>query len=211
MRRTDSPVARDPEFSRGSFFVRNSNESPASVIRVSYRSVAIFGFLGSFMLSCFAQSVGISPSYLPVVIGGGVACVVLVVLGIRMSLGTQLKRGRAKKRECETWEPPEGTGADRRTTVRREGQAVSVILNSAVFRNKSESAFVVDRSTGGLKIICSKPVTEGSTLQVRAENAPDNIPWVTVVVRSCRESDDRYELGCEFEKTPPWNVLLLFG
>ncbi len=32
-----------------------------------------------------------------------------------------------------------------------------------------------------------------------------------LVVRSCRKNGEFYEIGCEFEKTPPWNVLLLFG
>ena len=35
--------------------------------------------------------------------------------------------------------------------------------------------------------------------------------FVTVIVRSCRKNGDHYDAGCEFEKTPPWNVLLLFG
>ena len=40
---------------------------------------------------------------------------------------------------------------------------------------------------------------------------PRRIDFVGVVVRSCRKTGEFYELGCEFEKTPPWNVLLLFG
>jgi hypothetical protein len=51
----------------------------------------------------------------------------------------------------------------------------------------------------------------GSTMQVRAVNAPDTVGFVTVIIRSCRKNTDFFELGCEFEKTPPWNVLLLFG
>ena len=66
-------------------------------------------------------------------------------------------------------------------------------------------------STGGLKIISQAAVAPGSTLQVRAVDAPDTIGFVTLIVRSCRKNDEHYEIGCEFEKTPPWNVLLLFG
>ena len=35
--------------------------------------------------------------------------------------------------------------------------------------------------------------------------------WVAVVVRNCKPTGTLFELGCEFEATPPWNVLLLFG
>ena len=116
-----------------------------------------------------------------------------------------------KKAWDETWSPPQTTGADRRTTMRRDGQPVPVYLNSAAFEKQTEPAYVIDRSKGGLKIISTKPLPAGSTMQIRAENAPNNIPWLTMIVRSCREIDERYELGCEFEQPPPWNILLLFG
>jgi hypothetical protein len=32
-----------------------------------------------------------------------------------------------------------------------------------------------------------------------------------MAVRNCRDAGQHFELGCEFERTPPWNVLLLFG
>jgi len=54
-------------------------------------------------------------------------------------------------------------------------------------------------------------ITPGGTMQVRAHNAPDTTPWVTVVIRSCRNTGKHFEVGCEFDQTPPWNVLLLFG
>jgi hypothetical protein len=164
------------------------------------------------MLS-FAPLFADSHLLLPIATGGGVACLVLTILAWKY-------RPRRKqffdppiinKKWDETWSPPQSTGADRRNTVRREGQPVPVYLNSAAFEKQTEPAYVVDRSTGGLKIISAKPLPAGSTMQIRAENAPDNIPWVTMIVRSCREMGNRYELGCEFELPPPWNILLLFG
>ena len=69
-----------------------------------------------------------------------------------------------------------------------------------------------------MRAVCSPRVPtrsrwspQATALQVKAKHAPDNTPFVTVLVRSCRPNDDHFELGCEFEKTPPWNVLLLFG
>lgn len=163
------------------------------------------------MLPLFAQSLVELKPYLPVIIGGGVSCIVLTILAIRFAPIGNRKRKSNDSLNKEMWSPPEGAGADRRQKTRREGQPVPVYLSSAGLQSQSIAAFVVDRSTGGLKIISAKPVPIGSTVQVRAENAPDNIPWTTVIVRSGRESGNGHELGCEFEKTPPWNVLLLFG
>ena len=160
----------------------------------------------------FADSYAQLQPYLPVLVGGGVAFVVLTLLALKFAPGKFRRRDDLlDSPEKDTWAPPEGTGADRRTTVRREGTPVPVLLSSAAIPGANETAFVVDRSRGGLKIVAAKSFPVGSPVQVRADNAPDNVPWVTVVVRSCRENGKRHELGCEFEKTPPWNVLLLFG
>lgn len=165
------------------------------------------------MRSSFAPFFADMQMYLPIAIGGGVACIVLTILAwkYRPRKKKFFEPPIINKAWDETWTPPQSTGADRRTTVRRDGQPVPVYLNSAAFDNQMEPAYVVDRSTGGLKIISAKPLQAGSTMQIRAENAPDNIPWVTMIVRSCREAGKRYELGCEFEQPPPWNILLLFG
>ena len=113
--------------------------------------------------------------------------------------------------KAANWAPPEQSYADRRTAIRREGPPVRVLLASPTFRNGVGEGYVLDRSTGGLRIAIADAVAPGSVLQVRAVNAPDNVGFVTILVRSCRPSNDFYELGCEFEATPPWSVLLLFG
>lgn len=103
-----------------------------------------------------------------------------------------------------------GTASNRRNSLRREG-TVEVVVQSPAFTGGEAPAYVVDRSTGGLRLALATGLAAGIALQVRAKHAPDTTPWVTVLVRSCRPTDDHFELGCEFEKTPPWNVLLLFG
>lgn len=109
------------------------------------------------------------------------------------------------------WEIPQTSFGERRTSLRREGHAVKVLLSSPTFRKGVDSGYVVDRSTTGLRIAMGLAMAPGSTMQVRAHNAPDTIPWVTVVVRNCRNAGRHYEIGVEFDKPPPWNVLLLFG
>jgi len=160
---------------------------------------------------------------LPFAVGGGVAVAVLTFLF--MSTALRRRRGLNPARfatansgasavtgeKALSWEPVGQSYADRRGAVRREGQPVRVVLAATTFRNGVCDGYVVDRSTGGLKIATQVGVAPGSTLQVRAADAPDTVGFVTLLVRSCRKADEHYELGCEFEKTPPWNVLLLFG
>ncbi|QDU20019.1 PilZ domain-containing protein [Urbifossiella limnaea] len=156
---------------------------------------------------------------LPAAVGGTVAVLVLVFLAVQ-----QARRRRVidpsrlvptaappTAEKAEAWAPPEQSYADRRGAVRREGSPVQVLVSSSSLRNAVNDAYVVDRSTGGLKIVMQAAVPPGSTLQVKAVNAPDTVGFVTLIVRSCRKHPEHFEIGTEFEKTPPWNVLLLFG
>ncbi len=106
------------------------------------------------------------------------------------------------------WEPSAG---DRRSSLRRGGQAVPVKVAAPLFRGGLIDGYVIDRSTGGLCIALSCAVPTGTILKVRAVHAPDTVDFVNVIVRNCRQNKEIYEVGCEFEQTPPWNVLLLFG
>ena len=152
---------------------------------------------------------------LPIVVGCGVGLIVLGFLSARLR-GRKLNRPRVlppppdpdRGRE---WERPESSFADRRTTSRREGAPVQIVVSASSLRSGPEEGYVLDRSTGGLRIALSVAVAPGSMIQVRATNAPDTTPWVSLVVRNCRDAGQHFELGCEFERTPPWNVLLLFG
>jgi hypothetical protein len=177
----------------------------------------------------FAEFVQTAQSWagenLPFLVGGGVAVVVLTVVFFTTRNqkvpapkepppSSHIPLGEANPLSAEkaaNWAPPEQSYGDRRGAVRREGQPVRVLIASPTFRNGVGDGYVLDRSTGGLKIAMQAAVAPGTSLQVRASNAPDTIGFVTVVVRSCRQNGEFYEVGCEFEKTPPWNVLLLFG
>jgi hypothetical protein len=159
---------------------------------------------------------------LPVTVGGAVAFLVLTWLFVSQArrrrvidpaklvpASAPVPAGSAE--HALAWAPPEQSYADRRGSVRREGAPVKVMVSSSSLRNGVNEGYVVDRSTGGLRIVLQNAVPPGSTLQVRAENAPDTVGFVTLIVRSCRKEPDHFIVGTEFEKTPPWNVLLLFG
>ena len=157
----------------------------------------------------------LAPEYLPYVLPAavGLAAVLVVVL---LLLGR--KKGTVKPpvqaaggKKSSQWAVLNGQSyADRRTSLRREGAPVEVEVASPALRGNN-AGYVLDRSTGGLRLALASGMAPGSTLQVRAKHAPDNTPWVTVIVRNCHTDGEHFEVGCEFENTPPWNVLLLFG
>ena len=148
--------------------------------------------------------------YLPVAVG------VLVAGGVLIAVARP--RSRPKKPPKRSRKPAEyddddgdDSFADRRASIRREGTPVQILMTAPSLRNGQGSGYVLDRSTGGLRVAVKSEIAAGTAMQVRAANAPESVPWVTVQVRSCRDSGPHFELGCEFEQTPPWNVLLLFG
>jgi hypothetical protein len=142
--------------------------------------------------------------------GVAVALVVLLI--------SRLVSGRRKTRETETSAPVEerdpfvhGGSSERRAALRRGGNPVAVLISDAETRAKPSTGWVIDRSTGGLCLSVPEPVVEGTVLSVRTSNAPESIPWVQLEVKNCRLVGKEYELGCQFVRTPPWSVLLLFG
>jgi hypothetical protein len=101
---------------------------------------------------------------------------------------------------------------DRRRALRRGGNPVIVLISDAEGKAEPAQGWVLDRSTGGLCLGIDGEIPAGAIISVRAANAPPTIPWVQLEVRNCRAvGKGEYELGCKFLKTPPWNVLLLFG
>jgi len=156
----------------------------------------------------------LAPEFLPYVLPA-LAVLAAVLVGALLFLGKTGKKGFEPpkvKKGNEQWSLQAGQSlADRRQSLRRDGAPVEVMVQSSVLLDGAMNGYVLDRSTGGLRLALATSVAPGSTLQLRARHAPDNSPWVPAIVRSCRPVESHFELGMEFEKTPPWNVLLLFG
>ena len=105
----------------------------------------------------------------------------------------------------------QGSKSERRNSLRRTGNPIAVHISDADARSKPTTGYVLDRSTGGLCLSVSQEVQTGTVLSVRTTNAPESIQWVQVEVKTCRPSGGDFELNCQFVKTPPWSVMLLFG
>ena len=164
----------------------------------------MFGNLLAFDLSWLSE-------YSHYVVGCGVATFVLVVMMSRWQKRAQLRRPHQSAKSNDDWETPDASFGNRRTSVRREGSPVEITVSCTAFQNTTQQAWVVDRSTGGLRLTIEKGISPGTTMRIIAVNAPKNTEWVALLVRSCKPIDSHFELGCEFVQTPPWNVLLLFG
>jgi hypothetical protein len=104
-----------------------------------------------------------------------------------------------------------GSAAERRIALRRGGNPTAILVTDAERKGEPIRGWVVDRSTGGMCLAITEQVQPGTILNVRAVNAPETASWIEMEVKSCRRETDSWELGCQFIKTPPWGVLLLFG
>lgn len=118
-------------------------------------------------------------------------------------------RGAAKGQAMTDAAPMRGH-SDRRVSLRRTGAVVQVAVADAR-KEGIEPGWVVDRSMGGLGLHLNGPLQPGTILNVRPWDAGAMAPWVEVTVRNCWKEDDSWKVGCQFARTPPWSVLLLFG
>jgi hypothetical protein len=104
-----------------------------------------------------------------------------------------------------------GSPTEQRKAFRREGNPVEVLIVQIASGAVQGEGFVIDRCVGGLGLFVEQPLEVGKHLNVRPTNAPPITPWVEIIVKSCRASNPGYEVGCQFVRTPPWAILLMFG
>lgn len=104
---------------------------------------------------------------------------------------------------------------DQRNMHRRQGNPVEVhVAFSANRKDEPRIGSVLDRSMGGMRLALFQEVEIGAKVSVRPTHADDIVPWVELEIRSCRpsvEMPDQYEVGCQYVKSPPYSIQLLFG
>jgi hypothetical protein len=145
----------------------------------------------------------------------------LVATGLAFAVGVAVlnrRPGRARGANPDSAPPPaerdpfvQGSTSERRVAHRRPGNLVAVRVTDAERQTPPVDGWVADRSVGGLCLRLDAPVGVGSLVNVRPRNAAPVIPWTPVQVKSCRQERDGWEVGCQFVRTPPWSVLILFG
>jgi hypothetical protein len=147
----------------------------------------------------------------------GLAATGMAVVLSRFFLGGRRPSADPAAAETDEKPPPdydpfiEGSASEQRGTLRRGGNPVAVLLSEKDSGRPPMHGWVIDRSMGGLCLTVDEAIPVGTALTVRAIKAPSAAPGVDVEVKSCRRGTEAWELGCQFLKTPPWAVLLLFG
>lgn len=96
-------------------------------------------------------------------------------------------------------------GAERRSHRRRWGNPTEVYLNSPGLGGQMRG-LVINRSAPGLAIFVNQEVRPGTTLAVRAVEAPNSVPPVEIEVKYCRKTRRNYVIGCHSAQGFPWNV-----
>jgi hypothetical protein len=166
-------------------------------------------------LTKFFADLSFGEPYLWVALAAG-----LVVLLVFLFLGRRQRRalpvvGTTVNDElsptADAWLPPPKRPDERRRSTRRAGVPTPVLVADPKKAKRTIEAFVLDRSSGGIRLASEKPFPTGSTLQVRPSHAHEDSPWVVIIIRSCREVGDYFELGCQFQEDLPWSQLLMFG
>jgi hypothetical protein len=103
---------------------------------------------------------------------------------------------------------------DQRESSRREGNTVEVHVAAPANKKNPGIGNVLDRSIGGVRLALYHEVEVGVVLSIRPVHAENMVPWVDVEVRSCKVSQEipgSFEVGCQYVKSPPYSIQLLFG
>jgi hypothetical protein len=103
---------------------------------------------------------------------------------------------------------------DLRAMHRRHGNPVEVHIAPPDKKDERSIGSVLDRSVGGLRLAVFNTLAVGAVFSIRPMHADSMVPWVDVEVRSCRpsvEMPDQFEVGCQYVKSPPYSIQLLFG
>jgi hypothetical protein len=146
-------------------------------------------------------------TWLILVIGVATAC-----LAFAVGVTTFRKRPtRTPKPVASPDAAPAGGANERRAARRRGGHPVTVDLQDPDELQPSHQGWVLDRSVSGLCLMVPNAMPIGSFWKVRPCNAPQTMTPVRVEIKSCVSDGTEWKLGCCFEKTPNYAILLMFG
>lgn len=103
---------------------------------------------------------------------------------------------------------------DQRGTFRRCGNPIEVHVVTADDREHPSVGSLLDRSMGGMRLALFHEIDIGSVISIKPLNANEMVPWVDLEIKSCRPSVEmpgKFDIGCQYVKTPPYSIQLLFG
>jgi hypothetical protein len=186
----------------------------------------------SFQIAGPELEIGILTSILGKMVTGwyselvwGIAAIVGVVVAVAafvmgwVLIHRRKARLRALAAQAGNWNDPSspqdsfryGMGMARRKSVRLSGNQIPVSVASEKNPDAPWDGWVLDRSQGGLRLRIPQAIQVGAILRVRTIQASDSMPWVELQVKNARAKAESWEVGCQFLKDPPPDVLRSFG
>ncbi len=140
----------------------------------------------------------------------------LVFTGLTLVMGRALFRRRRQAAPQDgnmlSMDPfVHGSASERRTSLRRAGKNIKVLVSDVGTEETAEQAYVVDRSLGGICFLFPRELPENTLLTIRSVETSADAPWVQVQVKRCERKEMDWEIGCQFVKDPTWASLLQFG
>jgi hypothetical protein len=152
---------------------------------------------------------------IPLVIGMvvGVCAIVAGRLVIGRKPSSSARTGESTPVQCTSRTDPfiQGSSSEKRKANRRGGNPIEIFVARPGHKDSPTYGWVVDRSLGGLSLNLGEAINPGTLLAVLPVKAPQTMPWIDIEVRTCRPTSEGWEVGCQFVKTPPYAVLLMFG
>jgi hypothetical protein len=139
-------------------------------------------------------------------VAGAAVCVVAFLAGRRLFAS---RPGPAPEVLPEGDTFLQGVTRERRAAPRRRGNAVEVLLTDGTA--DPVHGWVANRSMGGLCVLLEQPLAEGLAMKIRPGQAPEQAPWVPVIVKGCRPDGGQWEAHIQFVQMPTWSVLVMFG
>ena len=105
---------------------------------------------------------------------------------------------------------PPSAGDDRRDEGRRWGDPVEILVWYQATPKDKATAWVLNRSPGGIGFSLDQEVPEGSMLGVRPTIAPETLGSAEVEVLACQPQAGRFMLSCRFTSQPSDELRALF-
>jgi hypothetical protein len=147
--------------------------------------------------------------WLPLAVGG--LALLIVLVGCYSLIRRRPRRRHPHQSPIGSAFPGLEDPNERRQAPRRHGNPTTVLISDAAGKAAPTRGVVVDRSAGGLRLTLGGAVEVRTILSVRPAEVTTIMPWIQVEVKSCRPAEAGWEVGCHFLRTPPANVLGLFG
>jgi hypothetical protein len=109
-------------------------------------------------------------------------------------------------------EAPAPAGSlERRSSSRRTGDLVPVLVADALGEEEPVRGWVQGRSAGGLGLFVGRALEIGTVVKVRPDRPGVAAPWVEVRVIHCKRESVRWRVGCQFVDQLGWDVRGAFG